>query len=193
MKKEIYKRRFVEKYDKDYGTFEKVEESSLSRVWKHSQNGFFMMSAFRGDDFKKNMDNHKSLKSELRKHDLGFFEIDGQYQYDDGTVESELSVFVPYRDIYDFEEFKHIAKTLGKKYNQESVLLKYPDGDATLLYSSSGKEEKIGNNVGYDKISFAYSKLRKGNHKGRSFIIEGLRVPSNHINAYQLKQEGILF
>ena len=192
----IYERKFKEKYEKDYGVFEKINESSLSRIWKHSKNGFFMMSAFRGDDFDKNMANHKRLKADLKQNNLGFFEIDGQYKYDNGDIESELSVFVPYRDIYSFEEFKNISKKLGKKYNQESILVKYPeelDNKAVLLYPKSGKEEVIGNKVGYDKVSFAYSKLRKGSHKDRSFIIEGVRVPSNHISAYQLKSENILF
>ncbi len=192
-----YKENLKETYDKDYGSFEYMNESSLSRIWKHSQNGFFMLSAFRGNDFNKNYKNHKGLKQDIRSNNLGYFEIDGQYKYDDGTTESELSVFVPFnKNEYRFEEFVEIGRKLGKKYNQESILVKYPNsenGKAVLLYPNSGKEEAIGNKVGYDKVAFAYSKLRKGSHKDRSFIIEGIRVPYNHINAWQLKKEGLIF
>jgi len=180
---------------KEYGNA--LYEASLSRVWKHAKTGFVLLSAFRGDDFEKNMENHSRLKSILKSHKLGYFEIDGQYVYDDGSIESELSVFVPYRqDVYpEFKEFINTLRDIGTIFKQESILVKYPDkegGSASLVYSN-GKEEKIGDKVGYDKISFAYSKLKTGSHKGRSFIIEGVRKPANHINAIQLNAEGMIF
>jgi len=78
-------------------------------------------------------------------------------------------------------------------FNQESVLFKYPDsdGDAVLIYAS--REERIGSNVGYDKISFVYSKIRKGSHQGKSFVIECVCEPSNHISAMGFQSQGIFF
>ena len=192
----MYERKFVERYE-NYNNH-LYEKQSLSRVWKHSQNGFFMMSSFRGQfSLEDNLKRHEQLKKSLKQKKLGFFEIDGTYKYDDGHTESELSLFVPFRsDIYSFEEFEKIALELGKKFNQESVLVKYPvdeGNEAVLLYSDSAKKDVIGTNVGYDKVSFAYSKLRKGSHKDRTFIIEGFRIPNNHIDAYKLKLEGIQF
>jgi hypothetical protein len=183
----------IDKYENQWGCFKRLEESSLSRIWKHGKKGFFIMSAFRGIDEKKNALNHKKLKQLLKEKNLGYFEIDGQYKYDDGTVESELSVFVPYRDIYSFEEFKEIGKNLGKEFNQESILVKYPEGNASLVYPDSSKEDVIGSKVGFDKVSDAYSKLRKGNQAGRSFIIEGYRIPDNHVHAISLKRQGVIF
>ena len=150
-----------------------------------------MMSAFRGTDSKVNMENHKKLKAELKKLQLGFFEIDGVYKYTNGTTEAELSVFIPIRsDKYSVESFKSVGLKLRKKFNQESIL--YSDGkSATLIYAN--KEDKIGTKVGPDKIGDAYSVLRNGSHKGRSFIIEGFRVPSNHISAYGLQEEGVIW
>lgn len=182
-----------EEYFNEVGCFRKLDEASLSRIWKHGQKGFFMMSAFRGSDLKKNLANHKKLKQLLKQNKLGYFEIDGQYKYEDGTVESELSVFVPYRDLYTFDQFRDISKDLGREFNQESILVKYPDDKAVLLYPASGKEDVIGSKVGFDKVSDAYSSLRSGNQAGRSFIIESCRVPENHINAMSLKRQGILF
>jgi hypothetical protein len=178
---------------KEYGNA--LFESSLSRVWQHAKRSFFMMSAFRGNDFEKNIENHNHLKADLKKFNLGFFEIDGVYKYDDGTTSNELSIFVPYRNIYTIEEFKKIASQLGEKYNQESILFKYPHeegkGETILIYSN--KEISIGHDIGYDKISSAYSKLRNSKQAGRSFIIEGVRIPTNHISAYGFQAENILF
>jgi hypothetical protein len=187
-------REAITKYQK-YGAC--LYEHSLASVWRHSYKGFFMMSAFKGTfSEEENLKRHEHLKSLLRNSGLGYFEVDGVYKYEDGHTESELSVFVPLNPSMSFDEFKKIAVNLGKEFNQESVLVKYPDeggkGKATLAFSD-GREIEIGEKVGYDKIADAYSRLRKGSHKGRTFILEGVRVPSNHINAYQLKAEGILF
>ena len=138
-----------------------------------------MMSAFRGDDFIKNMKSHQKLKSELKNYNLGFFEIDGQYKYDDGTVENELSVFVPYRDIYEFDYFVDISKILGKHFGQESVLVKYPEidgGSAVLVYPSSGKKEIIRNKVGYDKIKLHTVELKRSNYAIRMGRVRNKQV-----------------
>ena len=80
------------KYYERYGNL--YESQSLSRVWKHSQKGFFMMSSFRGIySQEENLERHQGLKRQLKRVNLGFFEVDGQYKYDDGTIETELSVF----------------------------------------------------------------------------------------------------
>lgn len=167
-------------------------ESSLSRVWSHAHKGFIMMSAYRGNNLEANKKNHLRLKSKLKDLKLGFFEIDGVYKYDNGTTESELSVFIPWnKEKYTIEEFKKIAKDLRSDFNQESVLFFNDKSEAFLLYAS--REDKIGSGVGYDKVASAYSKLRKGAHQGKSFVIEGVRIPSNHISAYGMLHEGIMY
>ena len=89
---------------------------------------------------------------------------------------------------------KNVYIELRALFNQESVLLKYPDsegGEAVLVYAN--KEETIGYKVNYDKVAFAYSKLKKGSHKGRTFVLEGVRRPLNHISSMGMTKEGILF
>jgi hypothetical protein len=191
-------------YIKEFDDYCRLYEASLASVWRHASKGLIMMSGCVSRVSKKeNEQRHNKLKAELRDHGLGYFELDGVYKYEDGHTESELSVFVPYnKEKYkSFDEFMGVGIKLGKEFGQESVLIKYPDdtgnGKAVLAFSS-GDVVEIGTKVGYDKIADAYSKLRKGRHKGRTFVIEsyvltGVRVPMNHINAMQLMAEGILF
>jgi len=185
---------------KQNGRYCLEEKQSLSRVKQHSEKGFVMMSAFRGDDEKKNKENHKKLLADLKSAKLGYFVVDGVYKYDDGTIGKELSVFVAWnKEKYsNFTDMLRVMKKLGKKYNQESILIKYPhdsdkEGAAVLYYPVEHKEEIIGKKVGLDKISFAYSKLRKASHKARSFVIEGTEEPQNHIDAMGFNKRGQLF
>jgi hypothetical protein len=187
----ISKKYTVDKYDNNC----LYESQSLSKVWSHSKKGFITMSAFRGNfDLKTNMTRHSKLKSDLKKFGLGFWEVDGVYEYDDGTVENELSVFVPFHSKkYSAQEFLDIAKKLGANWNQESILYYTPEEGAKLVYKN--KEENIGSKIDYDTLQKIFTKLRKGSHAGRKFSykFEGVRIPNNHISALGMKNEGIIF
>jgi len=195
---EKYKDDDVKYYIKYNFSFERLQEESLSRVWQHAQKGCALLSAFKkGRHIDYNMKMHIKLKKHIRTYGLGFFEVDGVYINKKGEEESELSIFVPYNPHkYTFDEFKKILVSFCKQYNQESILLKYPDtidkGKAVYLYQS-GEEEIIGYHVTYKEFVQAYSKLRYGSHAGRKFSFEGVRVPANHIEAYKLIKEGLIF
>ena len=184
-----------EKYRKDVYGDNYIFEVKLSRVWSHTKKGFIMLSAFVPDiTEEKNMDKHNELKNFIRQNKLGFFEIDGVYTYDDGNVQNELSVFIPYnKEEMDDNDFEKFAKLLQKKFKQESVL--YGIDDETFLIRGKDKVEMIGNKLSIDKITNAYSKLKHGKNKGRafSFAFEGKRVPENHIHAYSFNSQRILF
>lgn len=191
--KELFRKNIQYYKDTDYENA--LFESSISRVWQHSFRGFIMMSAFIGRaELKENMKRHENLKSRLKKLQLGFFEVNGVYKYDDGHTEDELSVFIPYRDIYTWDEFVDIAKQLRNDFDQESVIVKEPDenakGEGFLIYKN--KTVSIGKNLSIMKIGKAYSELRKG-PENRTFVIESIRVPSNHISAYGMTAENILY
>jgi hypothetical protein len=205
---------------KDYNNNMLFERQSLSNVWRHSSKGFFIISAFRDRNDKINMQKHGELKRDLQARKLGYYEVDGAYTYDNGMTSKELSVFVPFRpDVYSSVEFKRIAHELCVKYQQESVLLYTPD--LGLLINEKGYFKKIGDQINYDKIVKNFSILRKGSHKGRRFsvgdregrdytndpmsdhpdpdlvrpvdyIFEGVRVPSNHLSAMLMEQEGCI-
>jgi len=181
---------------KDYRVNDYIFEQSLSRIWQHSKKGFIMMSAAIGKDEKEDEKSHKKLRKRLKSLGLGYFEVDGVYTHQSGERKGEtvheLSVFIPFRkDKYTFEEFKNIAKELRKEFKQESVLFYNPESGAELIFVDDS--EKIGDNIGYDKIKDVYSKLRKGKHQGKTFVIEGVRIPMNHISAMGMKSKGILF
>ncbi len=180
----------------------KLFEHSFSRIWQHRSNGFFIISAFRGkytDD--ENIIRHEKLKNHLKQNKLGFFEVDGVYIYDDGTKDSELSLFVPFiSKEYSSDQIKDIAMKAGKIINQESILFKYPEYESNeyvYLYPNSNKIQIVGNKLDFDTVKKAYSQLRKGSHAGRKvafdYVMEGVRLPNNHIDAGSMLAEGILF
>ena len=180
---EVYKSRYDE-----YALY----ESSLSRIWQHAQRGYFTISAFRDEyGLEENLKRHKSLKNDVRSANLGFFEIDGSYVYDNGDISSELSLFIPYTDIYSVEEFRDVAIRLGKKYNQESILLFLPEVGGWFYYMD-GRKEKVGDITSLDKFKKFFSALRKGSHKGRRFVVEGHRIPSSIMATQMLFNEGMI-
>jgi hypothetical protein len=57
-----------------------LKEASLSRVLSHAKNGFFIISAFKGDNsLEQNYHNHVELKNLLKEWRLGFFELIGYW------------------------------------------------------------------------------------------------------------------
>jgi hypothetical protein len=60
-----------------------LQEASLSRVLSHAKNGFFIVSAFKGDNsLEQNYHNHIELKNLLKEWRLGFFELIGYWDSD---------------------------------------------------------------------------------------------------------------
>ncbi len=138
-------------YGKEYYSGELCFEHSLSRVWSHAKKGFIMMSAYKTTNTQDvNNRQHEKLKSELKSLGLGYFEVDGVYTYNDGTKGNELSVFIPYMEKYTIEQFEKIAQKLRKDFDQESIALVSPNGESFYIYAN--RKEKIGNNIGYDKV-----------------------------------------
>lgn len=184
-----------------YISFGRPYGVNLSRLWRISQEGFGALSAFKkGLSDKENLDNHEKLKNLIRESGLGFFQVDGVYTYDNGEQERELSAFIPYKESIfpDFSSFEKTVLKFGKifRFNQESVLIVTPDkagNQAKLLYVNGRKKIIIGNKLGFDKIAASYSVLKKESHQGRSFVFEGVRIPQNHINAYGLIAQNILW
>ena len=175
--------------------YKRRTESSLNRIFNHTkiENGFFMVSAFhQGESYKENYRRHKDLQRILKKNKLGYVVLTGFYTYDDGTTEKELSVFVPYRDIFSPYEFKRAAIGLGRKYEQESIIVKLPDDKDFSLISISGKYdvEKL-MRFHPNKISKSYTALR--NQPNATFTLESFLRPKNTISARQYFTEGLIW
>lgn len=157
----------------------KIEETvGFKRVWEHSKTGCCTISAFKTEKtFKENLAKNEELKQEIRELGMGYFEVDGVYEYDDGTVGFERTFFVPFKNrgkIDTFDKFVEAMNLLGQMFGQQSVLIKEPDVDdrkgvVYLLYGD-GRKRELGNEPAFDKISAdGWTRMRKGSYQGRTF------------------------
>ena len=133
-----------------------MQESSLNRIrQKDSKKGMAIMSAQRGDKSKKeNKARSKQLDRDIRGAGLpGATKVSGRYTENPGTKDEkkvgERSHVVSSGKMGK-KRFKKAITKLGKKYNQDSVLIKKkPKGDAALVgtnksWPGEGKRVKTG-------------------------------------------------
>ena len=136
---------------------ELIDETSLTRVMRKSQKGgMAIMSAQRGDKSKKeNKARSKQLERDVRGAGLpGPTKVSGRYTENPGTpqekkVGEKSHIITPGK--MGKRKFKKTIEKLGKKYDQDSVLLQRKKrGEATLKGTSKtswpgkGKNVKIG-------------------------------------------------
>lgn len=193
-------------------------ETSMNTMMHYvNKEGIAILSAFRGNyDIKKNMKRHGLMKDQFKKNDVRVIEVDGywveNYQKKDERHVAELSLAIPFfkknwiGDLYEssdlsfaptsdmlpLDKFTHFILKIAGIFNQDAVIIAHPTLGVYLHYKNWVKE-KIGTTATVDKIGEAYTKLRTRKDKGRTFIFEGTRSPHNHIDAYRLKSEGIIF
>ena len=136
---------------------EYIDETSLTRVMSKSEKGgMAIMSAQRGDKSKaENKARSKQLERDVRGAGLpGPTKVAGRYTENPGTpqekkVGEKSHVITPGK--MGKRKFKKTIEKLGKKYDQDSVLLqRKKGGEATLKGTSKtswpgkGKNAKIG-------------------------------------------------
>lgn len=185
-----------------YDRYNKINESSLSRIMKHVENGFFTMSAFRSEnDKKQNKDATKKLMSDLKSEGLGFIQLIGGYvEHNQETGEpinvEEISLFVPYKNDIEEDKFLGIVRKLAIKYKQEGFIVCLPSTQKIIMYarddisSSSFTETDLGK-FNIKKMSNYYSRLKKGGSQTNiKYTFEGYRVPSSWINSVVMESEG---
>ena len=133
-----------------------LSETSLNRVRsKSKKGGIAIMSAQRGDKSKsENKARSKQLEKDIRGAGLpGPTKVSGRYTENPGT-DKEKKVgeksHVVSSGKMGKRKFKKAITKLGKKYNQDSVLIqKKPKGDAQLVgtnksWPGEGKRVKVG-------------------------------------------------
>jgi hypothetical protein len=152
-----------------------IVESSLSRIIQHIENPdstFGQISAFRGEFGREENENrHEQLKKDIRNKGLGFIEMSGGFQEEDGNVQ-ELSLFVP-------NISKNDAISLGEKYGQFSILWKDPSqfveigtnkaagiGQIKNTFKKSGKVIDLSS----DSIKNFWSQIYRGRHRDKKFL-----------------------
>lgn len=134
-----------------------INETSLTRVMRKSQKGgMAIMSAQRGDKSKaENKARSKQLEKDIRGAGLpGPTKVKGRYTENPGTPE-EKKVGEKSHVISSGKKgkrsFKKAVEKLGKKYDQDSVLIQRKGGGSATLKGTSktswpgqGKNVKIG-------------------------------------------------
>lgn len=134
---------FLEEFDRDQ---ESLEESSLSRlVRKHQKGGMGYMSAERGDKSnKENAARSKQLAKDIRGAGLpGPTKVEGQYKEAGSDAPTKEKSYAVSSGKKGKRKFKKAIKKLGKKYDQDSVLIQKDKKTDAKLHptTKAGKED----------------------------------------------------
>jgi hypothetical protein len=156
-----------------------LQEKSLNRVIQKSKSGgLAIMSAERGD--KSNIENQQrssQLVRDIRGSGLpGPTKVAGRYTENPGTA-SEKKVseksFVISSGKKGKRKFKKLITKLGRKYNQDSVLLKKkPSGEAQLTGTSQTSWPGEGKNVKVGKMNPGKTGEFDTKVKGKTFTFD---------------------
>lgn len=163
---------------KHSGDLDGMNEASLGRVYQHAMRAgsksFGIVSAFRSEKLRpENLKAHQALKSWVRAHGLGFFELVGHWrECRDRTIAyadcpeqdlvdaTELTLFIPGITI-DQTEF------LRREYDQDATLYSGPDSNGRVLELQRGGQRKDIGSFSPQSVAQAYSVV-----KGRPFRFE---------------------
>ena len=126
----------------------KLTEATLNRLVKgHDKDGYIILSASRGD--KTDAENNRRFE-ELKKTvwNLGYSYIPvfGGYSEEDHGEVFEKSLFVLAKNKkeaeIDFDKFVEDMREIGSSYEQDSILVKYPDKAPMYLNLSTGEFDR---------------------------------------------------
>ena len=156
---------------------EELEESSLSRlVKKGEKGGTAYMSAERADKSKKeNKARTKQLSKDIRGAGLpGPTKVEGQYKEAGQDEPSKESSFAISSGKKGKKAFKKAVKKLGKKYDQDSVLIQQDKNKDAKLHptSDAGKEDLKGWDGKVGKMKPGGKGDMQTRIKGKTFTME---------------------
>jgi hypothetical protein len=174
-----------------------INEIKLSRVitkMNDDKHVIAIITAFRWDNSaEENVANNKKIASECREKFMGFVFVDG-YWIEDGSDATEpvpeVSLLIDVNTDGETELFDWCV-SIAKKYNQDAFVFKGITHEFGL-YGKDGKKVPIdiGNKVSVDKLAQAYSRLKSGSHKGRSFVFENVRAQEYTSFVHALANNG---
>ena len=186
-----------------------VEESSLSRLFKHmDKNDIGIISASRDQDdngnplsYKDNQKRTEQLLKELRNRGYGPTKLRGHFEEEDPTDKKkkikvkETAFFVVGKDGRDL--LKDL-KTLGKKFDQDSILHKAKGKKAVVAGTRAGIKDFTVGNFNVPKLGQEFDALSKIG--GRTFIFKecrqtgGLNIATSVVRKHQIKviEKGII-
>ena len=128
------------------------------------------ISADRGSSEKDNRSKRKGLEKDLKKKGIGYKKGVGEYKYDKGKTEREVSYQTSKPDKMSKRRFGKTMRRLGRKHGQESVITKDKDKSAKLHYTDKSK-----------KKSESLGKSKPGSHPQKYGETSGTKVRSGKL------------
>jgi hypothetical protein len=160
-----------------------INESSLSRVWKHMKDhDYGTITAFRGNyTHKENMQRNKSLVSKIMAKGYSVTAIDGGYveNWDDDEVENkdvtENSYLVV--DIKDKGTLEKDLRKWGEEFEQDSILFGKANEKPALIGTSKRQGQKLSYGkkiMNFDAVKYGYKGQFFSQVNDRPFIFESI-------------------
>ena len=157
----------------------KLNEASLSRVWKHfndKDTTVVIFTAFRDEvKYEDNIKNNKSFAAKLKNAKFGYFYVEGYFPENEGTPDEvsvkEDSIFA----IANGNKGQNLIKLAHKLANstnpaQDSILVKEASGELYFLLEN-GSKEKLKGKLSPGKLGKYYTKLRN-KKASNTFVFE---------------------
>lgn len=164
---------------------EPLLEVKLSRLYQHFKGDapVAIITAFRGErDLATNTKLNRELASTLRSAGLGYVWVDGSWIENSGSPDenhvSEVAILaIGNGESQSDDKLLSTLSSAATKYDQDGFIFKGVGHAPLKLYDKNGEVVTSFERVSMDTISDMYTKLRSGNHKGRSFVFEAERTP----------------
>lgn len=131
-----------------------LNEANLNKMLTtHSQAGYIILSAFRGENtFKQNMKNTEQLQTAINGSGFSYFPVWGGFvetnaETGEQTPVKEKSFVVlsfkrgTKEPIKDFEELRNFGLEQIKEFEQEQMLVKPPGAEKASYVNQSGQSE----------------------------------------------------
>ena len=152
----------------DTNTFplQPLNEMTVDRLLgKHYNNGFIIISASRGEnDNQTNNQLSKQLLNDIKNSGFSFVPVFGGFIENKGT-ENEKQVYETSYIVLnfdrngnekDFNALKNLAINLCKKYNQDSVLVKAPNGAPQYITQNGNVDMEFNGDVKINDLTQQY-------------------------------------
>jgi len=170
----------------------KINESSLSRVFKHFNDPnttVVIFTAFRdGVDRETSVRKNKKFAANLKNAGFGYFFVDGYFPENAGTEDevqvSEDSIFA-IANKNTSRKLIDLAHNLANSENQDSIIVKELDKGIYFLDKDGKKTSLTKGKIKFSEIEKFYTKLRHKNPKNNLFVFEGTHQQKGFISRFR--------
>jgi hypothetical protein len=171
---------------------ENIQESSLSRVWKHfsdENTTVVIFTAFRdGVAYKKCVQKNRKFAAELKNAGFGYFFVDGYFPENEGTEDEiqvkEDSIFAIAEGPNESRKLIDLCHKLANSENQDSIIVKELNKGIYFLDQKEGKFNLEKGKVTFKEVGKYYTKLR--NKKASNlFVFEGTHTRPGFFQSFK--------